>query len=123
MDPPEPLRRSYASWSWSPRQGAVPGSRAATWRLHDPRTGQVRFLKIASSRRSPRLVDEVARTRWAGAYLPVPAVLDSGTDHGVDWLVTAALAGRDATDERLRPTLGGWWRCWPRASAASTTLP
>jgi kanamycin kinase len=74
--------------------------------LDDPDTGQVRFLKTASSRRFPRLLDEAARMRWAQAHLPVPTVLDSGTDQTVDWLVTAALAGRDATDERLRADPG-----------------
>lgn len=78
------------------------GSQASTWRLEDPDTGQVRFLTIARSCRFPRLVDEAARMRWAGAWLSVPTVLDSGTDQRVDRLVTAALAGRDVTDERLR---------------------
>jgi kanamycin kinase len=106
MDPPAPLRHHYASWSWSPLPSAAPDSQATTWRLDDPDTGQVRFLKTASSRRFPRLLDEAARMRWAQAHLPVPTVLDSGTDQSVDWLVTAALAGRDATDERLRADPG-----------------
>jgi len=106
MDPPEPLRHRYASWSWSPLPGAVPDSQATTWRLEDPTTGRVRYLKTASSCWVPRVLDEAARTRWAGAHLPVAQVLDSGTDGTVDWLVTAALPGRDATDEQLRADPG-----------------
>jgi hypothetical protein len=33
MDPPAPLRRYYASWSWSPLSGAVADWQATTERL------------------------------------------------------------------------------------------
>ncbi len=102
MDPPEPLRQHYASWSWSPLPSAVPDSHGTTWRLEDPHTGRVRYLKTARSSWFPRILDEAARTRWARPHLPVPEVLGSGTDGTIDWLVTKALPGQDATDEHLR---------------------
>ncbi len=36
--------------------------------------------------------------RWAVEYLPVPPVIEQGSDGHVDWLITRALPGRDATD-------------------------
>jgi kanamycin kinase len=56
------------------------------------------FLKVARSGAHPGIPAEVARTRWAADHLPVPEVIDTGSDGTVDWLVTAALAGRPATD-------------------------
>ena len=90
--PPE-LRRGYLEWSWSLVQAEV-----ATWRLEDP-AGRVRYLKLGAASRFPRVLDEGARMRWAQAHLPVPEVLDCGTDGKVDWLVTAGLPGRPATEE------------------------
>ena len=46
----------------------------------------------------PSLDDEAARMGWAIDYLPVPEVLEQGSDADISWLTTHALPGRDATD-------------------------
>lgn len=92
------LREAYADWQWREAQSWAP--RAVTWRLTHPR-GEVRYLKICQCAWHPRARDEAARMRWAAAHLPVPEVLDAGSDGRVDWLVTRAVPGRDATDPDL----------------------
>ncbi len=39
---------------------------------------------------------------WARDHLPVPEVLDCGADGNVEWMLTAALPGRDATTPELK---------------------
>ena len=90
---PAALRSSYRDWEWTPVR-SWPGRE--TWRLVHP-DGRVAYLKVASAIVYPSIRDEAERTRWAAAYLPVADVLDSGSDGRTDWMVTAALPGRDAT--------------------------
>ncbi len=54
----------------------------------------VRFCKLDDPR---ALADEVARTRWAAAHLPVAELLD----HGTGWMLTRGLPGVDATAPEL----------------------
>jgi kanamycin kinase len=92
------LREAYAGWKWDVAWRWAPHT--ITYRLSHP-DGDVRYLKVAESSWHPRIADEAARMRWASRYLPVPEVLDSGGDRQVEWLVTRAVPGSDATDERL----------------------
>lgn len=45
---------------------------------------------------------EVARLGWAGAFTPVPRVLDIGADEHGSWFVTAPLVGGNAIGDRWR---------------------
>lgn len=92
------LRQAYVAWSWEVAWSWPPHS--VVYRLTHA-DGQVRYLKLARSCRYPSLADEAARMRWARAHLPVPQVLDCGEDGGIEWLVTSAIPGRDATDPEL----------------------
>lgn len=47
------------------------------------------------------LEPEVARLRWAGAYLRVP-VVDHGSDEEGSWLVSVALPGENAVSDRWK---------------------
>jgi len=98
--PPEPIRSAYAAWRWSVAW-EWPGL-ATTWRLERPRCEPVRFLKVVQSGHYPTALDEADRLRWARAYLPVPEVIESGSDGTVDWLITVELAGVDASRHRLK---------------------
>lgn len=89
------LRAAYADWEW---EVAWSWPHTVTHRLSH-RDGEVRYLKIAESSRHPRVSDEATRMRWAGRHLPAPEVLDSGSDGQIDWLVTRAIPGRNATDD------------------------
>ena len=93
---PEAIVAAYRSWWWT----AVSGyPRQVTWRLERDTT--TRYLKVGVAGDYPGLRAEAERICWAQAYLPVPEVIDAGTDGTVEWLVTAALEGRPATDPEL----------------------
>lgn len=65
--------------------------------------GEDRFLKWAPAGANLPLLDEAARIRWAGGYVPVPAVLDAGTAaDGSTWLLTTRLQGSSAVDDRWK---------------------
>jgi kanamycin kinase len=72
------------------------GPEAITYRMEEA-SGEVHFLKIAPSRAYPSLAGEADRMRWAQGRLPVPQVLEQGSDGDLDWLLTKGLAGADAT--------------------------
>lgn len=63
--------------------------------------GDVLFVKTGPA--GTALAGEAARMRWAGEHgLAVPQVVDAGGEGGTEWLVTRALAGRDATAPDLK---------------------
>ncbi len=94
---PEPVASGYAAWEWTPVSCYAAST---TWRLHYPGDGD-RYLKVRRADEFPGLPAEARRTWWAGGHLPVPDVIDEGTDGRVDWLVTTALDGQPATDPEL----------------------
>jgi kanamycin kinase len=96
MHVPAGLRREYAAWKWEVTWRIVP--HAVTFRLRRG-AGEVRFLKLAEADRIPSLLGEAERITWAARRLPVPNVVDSGSDGAVEWLLTEALPGRDATHQ------------------------
>ncbi|GIH05005.1 putative phosphotransferase [Rhizocola hellebori] len=59
------------------------------------RAGQRRYVKVGPAGRS--IPDEAQRLRWAAAWLPVPEVVEYGSDGDSDWLMTLPLPGVDAT--------------------------
>jgi aminoglycoside phosphotransferase len=71
----------------------------ATWRLR--RDGQTQYLKVERSGETPGLGYERDRMVWARGRLSVPEVIEYGTGDGVEWLLTWALPGLDATSEEL----------------------
>ena len=72
-----------------------------TWRLVSPE-GEVRFLKVSQLGQRASLADERERMEWAATWLPVPRVLDHGSDGYDEWLLTSGLPGLNAVDEALR---------------------
>ena len=95
---PAGLVAAYAAWEWI---AVSCYAEQTTWRLE--RGGEPgRFLKVGRAGAYPGLPAEAARTRWAGAnHLPVPEVIEAGTDGTVNWLITAGITGRPATDADL----------------------
>ncbi len=98
MSPPADLLARYQTWAWSVASD-WPGV-STTWRLESPES-RVHYLKVGDSRRWPNGLAECERLRWAAPFLPVAEVVDCGTDESVDWLLTVALAGVDATRHAL----------------------
>jgi kanamycin kinase len=95
------LAATYAHWSWTPVSS---WPHQTTWRLDHPGES-IRYAKVADTHADayPGPAAEAARIRWAGTHhMPVPAVVDTGCDGHLEWLVTTGLPGRPATD----PTLG-----------------
>lgn len=60
------------------------------------------FVKWAPHGCGLDLAAEAVRLRWAGAFASVPRVLDEGGDEQGAWLVTTAVPGSSAVDERWR---------------------
>lgn len=59
-----------------------------------------RFLKWVPALSGGDLTDEAVRLSWARPFTPVPGVVDFGRVADGTWMVTEALAGRSAVDER-----------------------
>jgi aminoglycoside phosphotransferase len=108
-----------------------------TWRLRGP-DGELRYLKLSPHGADHSLAEERDRLVWAGAHLPVPAVLEHGTDDSHQWLITAGIDGVSAVDEQIRsdpprlvPLLGqalrqlhsAPWRDCPFDGRLDTALP
>jgi kanamycin kinase len=101
-----------AGWETTVVWAHAPG--VVTWRLRAPH-GEVRYLKVAQTGREIGLGAESERMRWSSTRpagltphrpagptrLPVPRVLQEGTDGEREWLLTAALPGVNATDGAL----------------------
>lgn len=94
LTPPPGLVEQYRSWRWTE---ASRWPDQTTWRLDHPRLPS-RYLKVVRSGGYPALAGEADRTRWARRWLPVAEVIDLGREEPIDWMVTTALPGRDATD-------------------------
>ena len=60
------------------------------------------FMKFAPSGTNLPLAREAERLAWAGQYTPVPRVVSAGADETGRWLITEALDGTAAVDERWR---------------------
>lgn len=107
---PDPVRELVGGGELVPVR--VGRSTASTFRCEV--AGEPHVLKLGEvDPLGTSLVGEAERMRWLAPYIAVPVVVDAGTDGSVEWLLTAALRGSDATDpvhhvdlEALIHTLG-----------------
>ena len=114
MSVPPGLRRAFRDRHWElvwQYEG-----HSVVYRL-SKREGADTILKLVPVEHYPNPAGEAARMRWARSCLPVPEVLGSGSENGVDWLATSALRGCDGTaphhigePERLVRTLAAGLR-------------
>lgn len=74
--------------------------RGITFRVGSGSAAQ--FIKWAPRDSGLDLRAEAERMRWAGPFTPVPRVEAEGDDRQGAWLVTAALPGSSAVDDRWR---------------------
>lgn len=88
---PAHLRDAYADWRWTPAW--TYGDHVTTWRLE--RDDAVLFAKVGWGDPNYPLTREADAMRWVGRYLRAPRVVEATAQ----WLVTEALAGRDATEK------------------------
>jgi kanamycin kinase len=78
-------------------------------------TGEDRwFVKWSPHASGIDLEKEVVRLQWAGAYTPVPRVLDHGADEEAAWIVSAGLSGQSAVSDR--------WTAEPATAVAQIGL-
>ncbi len=98
---PLPIPSSVAGQieGWEASLAYSYGPETATWRLR--RGLHTRYLKVARVGWEPSLTRERDRMGWAQGRLSVPRVIDHGTDNDVEWLLTWALPGVDATAEQF----------------------
>ena len=64
------------------------------------RTDDGRYLKYGPRNEESSMAEEAERLAWAGGSVPVPRVLEVGSDEDHEWLVTVALAGESAVAPR-----------------------
>lgn len=64
------------------------------------RTDDGRYIKHGPRNAESSLADETARLEWAGAFIRVPHVLETGADDADEWLVTRAIPGESAVATR-----------------------
>ncbi len=119
MGPPDTLpaeiAAAHAGWT---TEVAWTGELGLTWRLSS-RDGHVRYAKVTPAGVYPPLAAERDRMEWAARWITVPHVVAHDTDGEREWLITAALEGRDATivkdtmePEALVTLLGAALRTW-----------
>jgi kanamycin kinase len=103
MPPPEklPAQVRAAHDDWDVRVHHPGDYSTRTWKLTSP-AREVRFAKVAWTGLFPSLEMERDRTVWLEGKQPVPRVIDHGKNDEMEWLVTEALGGIDATDDGLR---------------------
>ncbi|MGN6361492.1 MAG: APH(3') family aminoglycoside O-phosphotransferase [Thermomicrobiales bacterium] len=97
--PPPHLLAGMADWETTVAWSHI--ADVTTWRLRSP-GGAARYLKVARLGWEQSLTAEHERLVWAAGRLPVPPVLAYGRDGEREWLLTAGLAGANATDDGLR---------------------
>jgi kanamycin kinase len=91
---PEDLRERFRVWNWAVVWHYLPDT--VTYRLTAEGQEAI-FLKLAPSTWYPSLEGEGERMTWAVRHLPVPRVMEQGSEGGVSWLLTRGLPGHDAT--------------------------
>jgi kanamycin kinase len=98
LKPPPMLRATYADLDW--KLAYQYAGHSVVYRLERGGVPES-FVKLAHTGHFPTLDGEAKRMRWAQSCLPVPTVVHQGTGDSIDWLVTTALPGRDATNPDL----------------------
>ena len=100
VEPPPAVRRLAGGAPlrgvWANQLGGL------TFAVGDP---PERYVKWAPRDADPVVADlgvEAERMRWAAPHTPVPEVLDLGGDDEATWLVTRALPGTSAVDDRWK---------------------
>ena len=78
LPPPDSVRAAYADWEWSVAYEWP--TKATTWRLDGGSARADLFVKVVISKHYPTALEEAERMRWARPYLPVPEVIDCGSD-------------------------------------------
>lgn len=98
LEPPDTVRRLAGTEPlrgvWANQLGGL------TFSAGDPPT---RYVKWVPRDADPVVADlsvEAERMRWAFPHTTVPEVLELGGDDAATWLVTRALPGKSAVDER-----------------------
>ncbi len=89
---PFDLTDRFAAWRPSVVWSLNPDS--PTYLLE--RADERRFVKLGPAGRA--IPDEAQKVRWAAAWLPVPEVVEYGSDGETDWLMTLPLPGFSAVD-------------------------
>lgn len=74
-----------------------------TFAIGEPPQRYVKWMPRGVAPEVADLAVEAERLRWARRYTPVPDVLDLGGDEDATWMVTRALPGSSAVDERWKP--------------------
>ena len=91
-----PLDISAALDGYAWERDAVGESGGAGYRLHGKADAPALFLKYGKGTVADDIGDEMARLRWLGAWLPVPAVVQFTRTPDEAWLLMTAVPGESA---------------------------
>ena len=94
LEVPPRVKATYAAFDWGLAYQYAQHS--LVYRLSRDGSTSL-FLKLAEVGHYPTLAGEAERMRWARNFLPVPEVVDQGSERSVAWLVTTGLPGQDGT--------------------------
>lgn len=98
LEPPPELEEAYPGFSWALAHQYARHS--VVYRLSRGEAPEL-FVKLSPVEHYPTLSAEADRMRWAGSHLPVPDVVDEGSNRSISWLVTSSLPGREGTHPDL----------------------
>jgi len=87
---------SSALAGYEVERDTVGESGGAVYRLHGKAGAPALFLKYGQGSVADDIGDEMARLRWLGSYLPVPAVLHFTRTPDEAWLLMTAVEGKTA---------------------------
>jgi aminoglycoside 3'-phosphotransferase-1 len=91
---PPDIAAALDGYEWE--RDAVGESGGAVYRLHGKADAPDLFLKYGKGTVADDIGDEMARLRWLGAWLPVPAVLHFTRTPDEAWLLMTAMPGQSA---------------------------
>jgi aminoglycoside 3'-phosphotransferase-1 len=91
---PASISAALSGYEWE--RDTVGESGAAVYRLHGKADAPDLFLKHGRDAFADEIGDEMARLRWLGGYLPVPALVHFTRTPDEAWLLTTAVRGESA---------------------------
>ena len=77
-------------WAEKPFESEEAAKEAALAKLEE--------MEMVFAQDDVKIGSDLGSQKWWVEYLPVPKVIEQGSDSDVGWLATHALPGRDATD-------------------------
>ena len=96
---PKDLQKFHTNWNFD--IAWAPFDHACTYQMRHS-DGATRYLKMVRKNAYPSVADELARLRWAKAFLPVPKIIDFDLEADPAWLLSEGIVGMNGTAPDLK---------------------